>query len=266
MFTVTGKYLSNIVWKSANECLFDHTASASVWKIQVNDFIPSITHFFSLLLPYEMEKANCLKFEKDRNAYIIRKGMLRFLLSQYLGQNPLTIKFEKGQNYKPFILQKENSLNVFFNISYTNDLVVMAFANKEMGIDVEKVDTHFKYKELLSVVFSEEEINAINVSEDKLHCFYTLFTRKEALLKATGKGIINNLKNIPVLDRNRLIPENNEFGILHHWKMNSFELNGNYEASIAYHSNVEKIHFFDAKELQNNKRCNKYFDTVASAG
>ena len=76
----------------------------------------------------------------------------------------------------------------------------------------------------------------------------------------------SDLKNIPVLDRNRLIPENNEFGILHHWKMNSFELNGNYEASISYHSNVEKIHFFDAKELQNNNRCNKYFDTVASAG
>jgi len=248
MFTISCNNIDKVVWKNADTCLFNNLQCASVWQIRISNFVPAIHHFVSLLSPDEIENANHFNFEKDKNSYIIRWGILRLLLSEYLHQNAATIAFGKGKNKKPFVLQNEKTVDVYFNISHSDDCVLIAFANSEIGIDAEKIDRTFNYRDMLPVLFSPKETNAINISADAAIYFYKFFTRKESLLKATANGIGNYIIIIPVLDGDHSMPENNEVDIKSNWQLSSFKLEDNYTASIAYAADIENIEFYRANE------------------
>ena len=87
--------------------------------------------------------------------------------------------------------------SLFFNVSHSSDLVVIAISDsEEIGIDIEK-DAD-KNKELVSYCLSEEEIQEY----DKGVSFLELFVSKESIAKADGKGLSSNIKSIPALPLN----------------------------------------------------------------
>ena len=114
--------------------------------------------------------------------------MLRKLLAGYSNLAPDEIKFAEGLNKKPFA-ENANLSDLHFNISHSADIILIAISNSEIGVDVEKVDNSFSYEEILPHNFSDEEIDFIKNPED----FYLLWTRKESLLKATAKGLDDDL-------------------------------------------------------------------------
>ncbi len=92
---------------------------------------------------------------------------------------------------------KPRSESLFFNVSHSSDLVVIAISDsEEIGIDIEK-DAD-KNKELVSYCLSEEEIQEY----DKGVSFLELFVSKESIAKADGKGLSSNIKSIPALPLN----------------------------------------------------------------
>ncbi len=74
-----------------------------------------------------------------------------------------------------------------FSISHSEDIVAVAFASDELGLDLEKhvsVDI-----QSISNYVHPEERNYISQSEDKLTSWFYVWTRKEAFLKAIGRGL-----------------------------------------------------------------------------
>jgi len=65
---------------------------------------------------------------------------------------------------------------------------------------VEKIDPDFSYEDILATGFSVSEINLIKKSASPRSYFYLHWTRKEALTKATAKGLDDNLIAVPCLD------------------------------------------------------------------
>ena len=96
------------------------------------------------------------------------------------------------QNGKPYI-----SPDFDFNISHSGNLVVCAFATgNKVGIDIEAckpLETAF-FREY----FSEEEWKKINGASDPLIAFYEFWTAKEAVLKAAGIGLMDNLAALEI--------------------------------------------------------------------
>lgn len=81
---------------------------------------------------------------------------------------------------KPYIPNHD-----FFNISHSGDYVVLAQAETEVGVDIEKInDRHLNVAER---VFTERELLWMN--EDSKERFFILWTQKEAVMKAVGKGL-----------------------------------------------------------------------------
>ena len=85
-----------------------------------------------------------------------------------------------------------------FNISHSGGYVMCAMTlNNKLGIDVEEIKdiqlTGFESQ------FSPAEWLAILQTENALYSFYTLWTRKEAFLKAIGTGITIPLNEIDAL-------------------------------------------------------------------
>ncbi len=90
---------------------------------------------------------------------------------------------------------KPLSNSIFFNISHSDDYVVIALCNtNNVGIDIEHIKDKVS-EDIINYVCNEEEIDYIS-RNDKNKTFYYLWTRKEALLKCKGIGLSTNLKNV----------------------------------------------------------------------
>ncbi|MBU3134177.1 4'-phosphopantetheinyl transferase superfamily protein [Clostridium gasigenes] len=115
--------------------------------------------------------------------------------------NP-TILFDN--NGKPYC--KESPIK--FNISHSNDIVVCAFSEVEIGIDVEYIN--FQNKEICniySLVLSNTElleIHLLSEQKDRIHYFYQLWCCKESYVKKIGIGLKKKFSDI---DIKKILPE-----------------------------------------------------------
>ncbi|MBG0489539.1 4'-phosphopantetheinyl transferase family protein [Enterococcus faecium] len=149
------------------------------------------------LLPYltkeEIIKSKDYKSEIAKINYLVSRAILNLYLKGLLekGINDLIVKRDK--NNKPYL---ENTLGLKFNISHTEGLVLLAFSKREVGIDVEKINFKFEFKDILENCFTRDEI--INI-DNNIISFYRYWTAKEAYLKCDGIGLIRNLKEIEII-------------------------------------------------------------------
>jgi hypothetical protein len=63
--------------------------------------------------------------------------LLRAVLSGYLGTNPAVVELRRGANGKPALA--DDSRGPRFNLSHSADLALVAVANREVGVDVERI-------------------------------------------------------------------------------------------------------------------------------
>ena len=84
---------------------------------------------------------------------------------------------------------------------------MLAFSKIEVGIDVEKINYQFEFKDILENCFTKDEI--INI-DNNIISFYRYWTAKEAYLKCDGIGLVRNLKEIEIISfGNEFIEINN---------------------------------------------------------
>lgn len=151
----------------------------------------------------ESLRAKMFRFPEDRYTYISCHGLLRSILSEKLRKNPLELVFYYDKNNKPGLIGN----SYYFNI--TNDRGAFAFVISKYfyaGIDMEKINRTIDYLPIINNYFSDKERKLILESNDRAYeKFILLWTRKEALLKALGTGIINNLTQVEVSENENII-------------------------------------------------------------
>jgi 4'-phosphopantetheinyl transferase len=150
-------------------------------------------------------KANKLHFDADRETYLFCHTLLRLILSRKLNYDPLGISIIYDKNNKPRL----EGDSLFFNISHTREAFAFAISERsEVGIDLEKVDKNIDFKSIIGSFFSSEERGFILESPfESRNKFFLLWTRKEALLKAIGTGIISNPSHIEVFRQKNILSE-----------------------------------------------------------
>lgn len=134
------------------------------------------------------EKALRFKHEQGRRecvaAYLLLKKALR---EEYaIDENPLLAEREGG---KPYIVGRED---IHFNFSHCREAVVCVVSNEEVGVDVERIRPY--NDGLARYVFNDDEYDVVKSSANPALEFTKLWTMKEALLKLTGEGIRDDLK------------------------------------------------------------------------
>jgi len=101
-----------------------------------------------------------------------------------------------------------------YNISHSKDLLVIAFSDKEIGVDLEYVNLNRNIKSIAKRFFTEDEnsfINRNNEFYDKR--FYLIWVLTEAMSKFIGKGFssFNKEFSIELNANNNIFVNNNEF-------------------------------------------------------
>ena len=156
---------------------------------------------------------------------------MRVLLSRYLDLDAKNIVFETGANKKPFV-GNDIATSIHYNTTHSGNYVLIAIGQTPVGIDIENQEPMFPYQEILTHSFNRQEISCIEQAESPLKMFYTLWTRKEALLKATGKGIDDDMKLTPCIDGRHVVAKS-LIKSDKDWFVNSFEVDKGYTGAIA---------------------------------
>lgn len=141
----------------------------------------------------ETARASRFFHSKDREVYLLGKYVLRKILAMQTGLAPQKIIFSKTHTHKPFFEGQE------FNLSHSSDHIYLAFSPFEVGIDAEKNNLDFDLQPVVDACFSEEESAMLSTEEEYRPHFYTIWTRKEALLKATGEGLCDDMKQVSAI-------------------------------------------------------------------
>ncbi len=217
-----------------------------VWTASLNRDDQTRARLESTLSPDELARANRFHFAKDRSRFIVARGLLREFLSRYLGHAPAGLEFSYGPYGKPALAGINASSGLSFNLAHSGDLAVYAFsAGRNLGIDVELIKPESAGEDIAARYFSAREVNDLRSlpSEARVAAFFACWTRKEAYLKATGKGLQTPLDSFSV----SLLPgQPAQFlaGVDPNWHMAAFQPADGYAAALVQDGNSCTASYF----------------------
>jgi 4'-phosphopantetheinyl transferase len=145
----------------------------------------------SLLSDEERGRAAAFRFPADRLRFVAGRGLLRVVLSRYLGQAPEEVRFSAGPGGKPGLAGGKPS-GIEFNLSHSKTLVLYAFArDRQVGVDVEDLHPVPQAEAILRRYFApaDREAYAAAPAERRPELFLELWTKREAYLKGCGRGL-----------------------------------------------------------------------------
>ena len=166
------------------------------------------SHYNDLLKyisPGEQLRAGKFLQEENRMTFVACHSVLRLLLSRSLHVSPLEIEYMLGKNNKPGLVGNP----VHFNVTHTKNAFAIAISRDVyVGIDLENTDRNVNIQSIVNYYFSSKERDFIlspKSESARRKRFFLLWTRKEALLKAFGTGIIEELSEVEVSEKENII-------------------------------------------------------------
>lgn len=158
----------------------------------LNDDIASFDLAAALPLLSDQRREQCLKFRFELGRKTC--AMAYLLLCEGLRKEYGIIErpvFEFGEHGKPFIVGHPD---IHFNFSHCREAVICAISDHPVGVDVESIREY--HESLVRYTMNDQEVEQIERSDRPDVEFIRLWTMKEAVLKLTGQGITDNLKEV----------------------------------------------------------------------
>jgi 4'-phosphopantetheinyl transferase len=171
--------------------------------------------------------ANMRREDKVRS--LVGDMLIRQMLFRHFGYASLKAPFTVDYFGKPYL---EGQIGMHFNLSHAGDWIVCAVDTSSIGIDVEQIQSIDMA--IAAHYFSTAEhatLMAIPL-ENRLSCFYDLWTLKESYIKAIGKGLSEKL-NLFTIDLS-----NNEIKLISakeedaKWHFRQYDIDPAYKLSI----------------------------------
>ena len=201
-------------------------SEVQVWQLSLEPAPAFFTALYEILSADEHERAQRFHDEKDYQRFVVSHGVLRVLLGKYCDCAPQELAFSYLEHGKPIL---NGGYATQFNLSHSGSLAVFAFAAQHsVGIDVEYVKRELDYQALARRYFSVNEIAAMEATPEhnQKQKFFEYWTRKEALLKATGEGISRTLNQLDVTNSTLVINQSD-------WMLQPLQLSMDYVGSVA---------------------------------
>jgi len=174
-----------------------------VWKGNVGALAEYAAALSTSLDAGELARASGFHHEADRTRFLLSHGLLRALAAHYVDRPAAGLAFDTGEFGKPQLAGLDKG-RLAFNLSHSGDLILLAFAREgRIGVDVERWSSRLGDSEQARIarsVFSAGERATIAQlpAEARRAAFYSVWTRKEAYIKATGFGLSRGLDHFEV--------------------------------------------------------------------
>ena len=203
--------------------------------------------FESILAEDEINRANRFRFHKDRERFVAGRGLLRMILSSYVGVPANEIIFTYGCYGKPR-LHRQDSRPIEFNLAHSGGTAIYAITrDRPVGVDIEMIKDEFPLESVAEHFFSAVEVAALHSLPQPMQriAFFKCWTRKEAFIKAVGDGL-----SCPLSDFDVSLTPGEPARLLSvrwgsdeaHWSMEDIESVAGYAAAIVFSGPQCRMH------------------------
>jgi len=149
----------------------------------------------------ERERARRYHFRRDRDRYVVCRGVLREILGVYLDRSADSIRLRYRAHGKPALAGEGERNGLRFNVARSGGMALYAVAwGREVGVDLESIRPELATAEIAEQFFSPGEVEALRAlhAGEWTDAFFACWTRKEAYVKATGGGLSTGLDTFEV--------------------------------------------------------------------
>lgn len=223
-----------------------------VWRIAMVQSEPVRRYYRNFFSLDEIERADRFHFDKDRNRFTIARGALRELLGGYLKIAPNQLSFVYGVQGKPALAEPYNSSGLHFNLSHSGDIALLAVTrNREIGVDVEQIRADFASEDIAARFFAPEECAKLKTLplHQRPDAFFSCWTRKEAYIKARGKGLSIPLDSFEVAfapgEKPALVQVKTGDDNFSRWRMYALDPGEGYKGALISEGSTHEIRLLD---------------------
>lgn len=162
------------------------------WLLEFTFTSAQLAHDWPLLSAQEHSRAQGFHHFQDRIRFVSARAALKRLLAERVGILPDRLTISIAASGKPYLSQRAE---IQFNLSHAGSFSLIAISSAgRVGIDIERCNRDTVG--LIRYVLSPLERTRACWPEKR---FIDLWVAKEAVLKALGLGIAENLQDISVL-------------------------------------------------------------------
>jgi 4'-phosphopantetheinyl transferase len=187
-------------WPQATKKVDLPPGDVHVWRVDLALTTDELSVRRACLSTDERERASRFLVEAARVQYVAARSALRTILCRYADLPASEIAFCLGPVGKPALANGTRD-KLFFNLSHSRQLALVAVTRcAEIGVDVESIREMTSRDQLAERFFHPHEVATLLRLPDHLRAigFFNAWTRKEAFLKATGKGIAFGIERVEV--------------------------------------------------------------------
>jgi 4'-phosphopantetheinyl transferase len=181
------------------------------WTVTLDDQTPCVNFtipFDAYLTPYELERLSKLRFPKRRAEWLHGRWTMKYLLRHsipaYANLPPVQVQLKNEPEGMPFLEKASDGsrLPLYISISHREHRAFCALTDVpsfKVGIDLEWVES--RPPSFLEDYFTTREF-AAGLEHQGLErdiWFTLLWSLKEAVLKAVGKGLRLDTRNVEVI-------------------------------------------------------------------
>ena len=149
----------------------------------------------NVLTAAEAERAERFIQPADRDRFIICRGLLRRTLARRLNTAPCSIEFIRNEHGKPYLPGGE----LEFNVSHSRDrLLIAVTSDRAVGVDIEFRRDGVPMEAIAKRWFSPAECAFFQTLKNPRDGFFDIWAKKEAYVKALGRGIFQELNSFSV--------------------------------------------------------------------
>ncbi len=227
-----------------------------IWRAMLEQPPAVVQKLRNVLSEDEREKADRFRFHQDGEHFILARGLLRTLLGRYMDLDPHNLTFHYNAYGKPSLDKAHHQTGLCFNLSHSLNMALYAITqNRRIGIDIEKTRTDFATDEIAERFFSAYEhakIKALPIHQ-RVDAFFNCWTRKEAYIKAVGKGLSLPLDQFDVSlspgEPAALLRVNDKQEVRTSWSLRELSPATGYKAAMAVDEHGLVIKQFDGAGL-----------------
>lgn len=204
-----------------------------IWMARLQVEATTLQKLSLTLSADEHTRANRYRLPMIQQRFIISRSVLRVILSRYLACSPCAITFDYTPYGKPKLCLSTNAPTLHFNVAHSHNLAVYAICGTtNVGIDIEYLLNNVNIAQVAPYVLTPTEVQQLHTQPEPQHLthFFRYWTRKEALVKAIGKGLSLPIRTLDVSNNVVSLTADN---ITQHWQFTTFEPQVNYIATLA---------------------------------
>jgi medium-chain acyl-[acyl-carrier-protein] hydrolase len=181
-----------VAWLALSNPLILARDEVHVWRAHLDRSPEEIQELRQTLTADEQRRADRFVFDKDRIQFTAARGILRALLGAYLGRDPRELRFTYNPQGKPALAGETEPAALRFNLSHSHGLALYAVTwDREVGVDLEWMRPDFATEDIAERFFSPPEVAVLRAvpPAQRAEAFFACWSRKEAYIKARGKGL-----------------------------------------------------------------------------